>query len=95
MDVGETLVRIPGSTFFFLFLNFNTIFQIIKLGPFKFNFQLHTFFWEKGHKILLRLRPPKWLSRPCKSLKMFLTYMIKTSEICCAPQWIFYDYWFV
>ncbi|MFS7941141.1 hypothetical protein Hanom_Chr05g00472671 [Helianthus anomalus] len=65
MDVGETLVRIRSSTFFSLFLNFNTIFQIIALGPFKFNFQLHTFFWEKGHKILLRLRPPKWLSRPC------------------------------
>ncbi|MFS8000950.1 hypothetical protein Hanom_Chr13g01184581 [Helianthus anomalus] len=65
MDVGETLVRIRGSTFFFLFLNFNTIFQIITLGPFKFNFQLHTFFWEKCHKILLRLKPPKWLSRPC------------------------------
>ncbi|MFS7959664.1 hypothetical protein Hanom_Chr08g00693741 [Helianthus anomalus] len=33
--------------FFLVFLNFNTIFQIITLGPFKFNFQLHTFFWEK------------------------------------------------
>ncbi|MFS7994617.1 hypothetical protein Hanom_Chr12g01108141 [Helianthus anomalus] len=33
--------------FFFLFLNFNTIFQIITLGPFKFNFQLHTFFLVK------------------------------------------------
>ncbi|MFS8028461.1 hypothetical protein Hanom_Chr16g01510841 [Helianthus anomalus] len=69
MDVGETLVRILGSPFsskfFSLFLNFNTIFQIITLGPFKINFQLHTFFfWEKGHKLLLRLRPPKWLSRP-------------------------------
>ncbi|MFS8011809.1 hypothetical protein Hanom_Chr14g01313451 [Helianthus anomalus] len=63
-DVGETRVQIPGSTFFFLFLNFNTIFQIITLGPFKFNFQLHTIFCEKNHKILLRLRPPKWLSRP-------------------------------
>ncbi|MFS7986088.1 hypothetical protein Hanom_Chr11g01006291 [Helianthus anomalus] len=31
-------------TIFFLFLNFNIIFQIITLGPFKFNFQLHTFF---------------------------------------------------
>ncbi|MFS7979598.1 hypothetical protein Hanom_Chr10g00929581 [Helianthus anomalus] len=41
--------------FYFLFLNFNTIFQIITLGPFKFNFQSHTFFWEKGHKILLVL----------------------------------------
>ncbi|MFS7975445.1 hypothetical protein Hanom_Chr10g00880711 [Helianthus anomalus] len=30
---------------FFLVLNFNTIFQIITLGPFKFNFQLHTFFF--------------------------------------------------
>ncbi|KAJ0703485.1 putative leucine-rich repeat domain superfamily [Helianthus annuus] len=27
------------------------------------------FFWEKGHKILLRPRPPKWLSRPCPMLK--------------------------
>ncbi|MFS7913548.1 hypothetical protein Hanom_Chr02g00143041 [Helianthus anomalus] len=72
MDVCETQVRIPGSLFFFLFLNFNTIFQIITLGPFKFNFQLHTFFWEKGHKILLRLRPPKWLSRPWLSLGMWI-----------------------
>ncbi|MFS7983571.1 hypothetical protein Hanom_Chr11g00976031 [Helianthus anomalus] len=64
MDFGETRVRIPGSVIFFLFLNFNTIFQIITLGPFKFNFQLHTFFRQKGHKILLRLRPPKWLSQP-------------------------------
>ncbi|KAJ0456311.1 hypothetical protein HanIR_Chr15g0760961 [Helianthus annuus] len=60
----------PGSNpwftiYFFLFSNFNTIFQIITLGPFKFNFQSHTFFWGKGHKILLRLRPLKWLSRPC------------------------------
>ncbi|MFS7994232.1 hypothetical protein Hanom_Chr12g01103441 [Helianthus anomalus] len=52
------------TIFFFLFLNFNTVFQIITLEPFKFNFQSHTFFWEKGHKILLCLRPPKWLSRP-------------------------------
>ncbi|MFS7999085.1 hypothetical protein Hanom_Chr12g01161831 [Helianthus anomalus] len=51
MDDGETWVRILGSPFFFLFLNFNTIFQIITLWPFKFNFQSHTFFWEKGHKI--------------------------------------------
>ncbi|MFS8021721.1 hypothetical protein Hanom_Chr16g01430741 [Helianthus anomalus] len=64
MYVGETRVRIPGSPFFFLFLNFNTIFQIITLGPFKFNFQSYTFSWEKGHNILLSLRPPKWLSRP-------------------------------
>ncbi|MFS8026210.1 hypothetical protein Hanom_Chr16g01484191 [Helianthus anomalus] len=64
MDDGETWVRILGSPFFSLFLNFNTIFQIITLWPFKFNFQSHTFFWEKGHKILLRLRPPKWLRRP-------------------------------
>ncbi|MFS7987614.1 hypothetical protein Hanom_Chr11g01025001 [Helianthus anomalus] len=47
MDVGETWVRIPGSLFFFLFLNFNTIFQIITIGPFKFNYQLHTFFFGK------------------------------------------------
>ncbi|MFS7990657.1 hypothetical protein Hanom_Chr11g01061491 [Helianthus anomalus] len=47
MDVGETQARILGSAFFFLFLNFNTIFQIITLGPFKFNFQLHTFFLGK------------------------------------------------
>ncbi|MFS7956537.1 hypothetical protein Hanom_Chr07g00655741 [Helianthus anomalus] len=47
MDVGETWVRILGLAFFFLFLNFNTIFQIITLGPSKFNFQLHTFFLEK------------------------------------------------
>ncbi|MFS7950648.1 hypothetical protein Hanom_Chr07g00585661 [Helianthus anomalus] len=32
---------------FFLFLNLNTIFQIITLGPFKFNFQSHTFFLGK------------------------------------------------
>ncbi|MFS7948661.1 hypothetical protein Hanom_Chr06g00562521 [Helianthus anomalus] len=64
MDVSEIRVRIPGSAFFLLVFKFNTIFQIITLGPFKFNFQLHTFFWEKGHKILLRLRPPKWLSWP-------------------------------
>ncbi|MFS7980897.1 hypothetical protein Hanom_Chr10g00944541 [Helianthus anomalus] len=57
MDVGETRVRIPGSTIFFLFLNFNTIFQIITLWSFKFNFQSHTFFWQKDHNILLRLRP--------------------------------------
>ncbi|MFS7957239.1 hypothetical protein Hanom_Chr07g00664021 [Helianthus anomalus] len=47
MDVGETQVRIVGSSIFFLFLNFNTIFQIVTLGPFKFNFQLHTFFFGK------------------------------------------------
>ncbi|MFS7898902.1 hypothetical protein Hanom_Chr06g00511691 [Helianthus anomalus] len=47
MDVCETQVRIPCSTIFFLVLNFNTIFQIITLGPFKFNFQLHTFFLGK------------------------------------------------
>ncbi|MFS7944487.1 hypothetical protein Hanom_Chr06g00512721 [Helianthus anomalus] len=47
MDVFETRVRIPVLATFFLFLNYNTIFQIITLGPFKFNFQLHTFFWEK------------------------------------------------
>ncbi|MFS7940227.1 hypothetical protein Hanom_Chr05g00461861 [Helianthus anomalus] len=64
MVVGETRVRILVSAIFSLFLNFNTIFQISTLGPFKFNFQLHTFSWEKGHKILLRLRPSKWLSRP-------------------------------
>ncbi|KAF5774891.1 hypothetical protein HanXRQr2_Chr13g0605871 [Helianthus annuus] len=47
MDVCEARVRILGSPFFFLFLNFITIFQIITLRPFKFNFQLHTFFLEK------------------------------------------------
>ncbi|MFS7991059.1 hypothetical protein Hanom_Chr12g01066311 [Helianthus anomalus] len=47
MDVSETWVRILGSAFFFLFLNFNTIFQIITLRPFKFNFQLLTFFFGK------------------------------------------------
>ncbi|MFS7955510.1 hypothetical protein Hanom_Chr07g00643541 [Helianthus anomalus] len=64
MDVGETWVRILVSAIFSLFLNLNTIFQIITLEPFRFNFQLHTFFLEKDHNILLRLRPPKWLSRP-------------------------------
>ncbi|MFS7923161.1 hypothetical protein Hanom_Chr03g00257421 [Helianthus anomalus] len=33
--------------FFFLFLKFNTIFQIITLVPFKFNFPLHIFFLGK------------------------------------------------
>ncbi|MFS8022582.1 hypothetical protein Hanom_Chr16g01441221 [Helianthus anomalus] len=47
MDVGETWVRIPGSKFFLLVFKFNIIFQIITLGPFKFNFQLHTFFLGK------------------------------------------------
>ncbi|MFS7960375.1 hypothetical protein Hanom_Chr08g00702471 [Helianthus anomalus] len=47
MDLRETQVRIPVSAFFPLFLNFNKIFQIITLGPFKFNFQLHTFLFEK------------------------------------------------
>ncbi|MFS7914735.1 hypothetical protein Hanom_Chr02g00157031 [Helianthus anomalus] len=47
MDVGETRTRIPGSPYFFLFLNFNTIFQIITLGSFNFNFQSHTFFLGK------------------------------------------------
>ncbi|MFS7945507.1 hypothetical protein Hanom_Chr06g00525141 [Helianthus anomalus] len=47
MDVCVTQVRIPCSTIFFFVLNFNTIFQIITLGPFKFNFQLHTFLFGK------------------------------------------------
>ncbi|MFS7941147.1 hypothetical protein Hanom_Chr05g00472741 [Helianthus anomalus] len=55
MDVGETLVRIRSSTFFFLFLNFNTIFQIIALGPFKFNFQLPTFFGKKATRFYFAL----------------------------------------
>ncbi|MFS8003808.1 hypothetical protein Hanom_Chr13g01218241 [Helianthus anomalus] len=55
MDVGETRVRIPGSPFFFLFLNFNTIFQIITLGPSRFNFQSHTFFWKKATRFYFAL----------------------------------------
>ncbi|MFS8027056.1 hypothetical protein Hanom_Chr16g01494141 [Helianthus anomalus] len=47
MDVSENRVRISVSPIFLLFLNFNTIFQIITLGPFKFNFQSHIFFFGK------------------------------------------------